>query len=109
MSLAAQIKTLRMKKGLSLQEMADVIGISKAHLWDMESGRSGNPSMELLKKLSDCLGVSIGQLVGEEPAADAPSEAKAMFRQLTTLGVDDRKLIEGLLRQLHERKTGNQD
>lgn len=98
-----------MKKGASLQEMADAIGISKAHLWDMESGRSGNPSMELLKKLSDQLGVSIGQLVGEEPTADAPTEAKAMFRQLTTLGDDDRKLIEGLLKQLHERKAGNQN
>lgn len=109
MSFAAQLKTLRMKKGASLQEMADAIGISKAHLWDMESGRSSNPSMELLKKLSDYVGVSVGQLVGEEPAADAPTEAKAMFRQLTNLGDEDRKLVEGLMKQLYERKISNQN
>ena len=35
MALAAKIKELRLKKGLSLQDLADAVGASKAHIWDL--------------------------------------------------------------------------
>ena len=52
MSLGVRLKELRIKKGKSLQEVADAVGASKAHVWDMETGRSKNPSIELLLKLA---------------------------------------------------------
>lgn len=105
MSFSNRIKELRLKKGASLQDMADAIGISKAHLWDLESNRSKNPSMELLKSLSAYFNVSISSLVGEEPVSDASGEAKAMFRQLNELKPEDRQLLDSLLKQLHQRKA----
>ena len=104
MSIGSRIKTLRMKKGVSLQVMADALDISKAHLWDLESGRSSNPSVDLLKNMSSYLGVSVSSLVGEEPLADAPADAKAMFRQLNELKPEDRLLLDSLLKTLHQRK-----
>jgi len=109
-SFGSKIKTLRMKKGVSLQVMADALKISKAHLWDLESGRSSNPSVDLLKGISSYLNVSVSSLVGEEPTSDSTAEAKAMFRQLSELRPEDRQLLDGLLKQLHQRKTdGNKD
>lgn len=104
-AFASQLKTFRMKKGLSLQVLADAVGISKAHLWDMESGRSANPSMDLLKKLSEQLNVSISVLVGEEPSADTPETYKAMFRSLQDLKPEDLSLVDAVLKNLKQRKS----
>jgi len=42
MGLGARIAELRLKKGFSLQEVADAVGVSKAHIWDLER-KSGQP------------------------------------------------------------------
>jgi len=40
MSLAAKLKELRGKNRQSLQDVADAIGASKTHIYDLETGRS---------------------------------------------------------------------
>ncbi len=49
MPLGDKIKELRMKSGESLQDVANAIGASKAHVWEIESGRSSNPSLDMLQ------------------------------------------------------------
>ena len=51
-TLAQRLKELRLKKGDSLQGLADAVGVSKAHVWELETGKSKNPSIELLTKLA---------------------------------------------------------
>ena len=72
MELCDRLKSLRVKSGQSLQQVADAVGISKAHIWEMEKGRSRNPSFELMQKLGAHFGVPVSVLVGEleEPGAD---------------------------------------
>lgn len=41
--------------GLSLQALADKVGCSKAHLHDLEHGRSRNPAADLIGRLADAL------------------------------------------------------
>lgn len=65
MSLAAKLKELRGKSRQSLQDVADAIGASKTHIYDLETGRSTNPSIELLTKLATHFRVAIADLVGE--------------------------------------------
>ncbi|MCW1750012.1 MULTISPECIES: helix-turn-helix transcriptional regulator, partial [Rhizobium] len=48
-----------------LQDVADAIGASKTHVYDLETGRSTNPSIELLTKLATHFRVSIADLVGD--------------------------------------------
>lgn len=98
MSNAALLKRLRMRSGKSLQELADEIGVSKGHLWDLESGKSKNPSVDLLKKLSDFYNVSIATLAGEEPAADAEEQARVFFRNFENLSEQDREMILTIMR-----------
>ena len=68
MSIGVRMKELRVKKGLSLQDVADKVGASKAHIWDLETGRSKNPTMELIIGLAKCFGVSVADLLGENPS-----------------------------------------
>ena len=101
----ARLKQLRIRKGESLQNLADAVDASKAHIWELETGKSGNPSIELLLRLAQHFGVSIAYFVGEDP--DAPDEEEqlvAMFRELKNLDPDDREMLNALMRQMRERK-----
>ncbi len=107
MSFAARLKKLRMQSGESLQELATQIGISKAHLWDLEMGNSKNPSADLLKALADHFKVSVGTLIGEDPQSAEDEKLAVMFRQLKELDPDDRKMIEMIIEQ--RSKKGRAD
>jgi len=104
MPLADRIKTLRMKKGLSLQELADAAGVSKAHIWDLEQNRSKNPSLELLTKLADRLGVAVKDLIGENPEAEEEgSRVVGMYRELKSLSERDLDMIQQMIQRLKDK------
>ena len=105
MSFNQRLHDLRVANRLSLQQVADKVGISKAHVWNLEKGLADNPSMELVVKLADLFRVRVADLVGENPdAADEDPEVIAMFRDLKGLGEDDREIIKGLMEQLKQRR-----
>lgn len=98
MSFAAKLKQLRIARGKSLQQLADDVGSSKAHIWDLETGRSKNPSMDLMTKLAKALEVSVADLVGENPTgADEDPHIVAMYRELKELTPEDRKVIQTVI------------
>ncbi len=106
----AWLKQLRIRKGESLQQIASAVGISKAHVWDLETGKSANPSVGLLLRLAGHFNVSIAYLVGEDPdAPDEEAELVAMFRNLKTLDLEDREMINVVMQQMRERKKKAQD
>lgn len=84
--------------------MADAIGTSKTHVWDMEQGNSANPTRELLVRLAGYFRISVSDLVGENPnATGEPSELVALYRDLKSLSESDRKTIEAVMRSLKEK------
>ncbi|WP_417414318.1 helix-turn-helix domain-containing protein [Hoeflea sp.] len=104
MSFAANLKKHRIRKGFSLQKLADQIGVSKAHIWDLETLRATNPSLEVLQKLSSTLDVPIASLVGESPdSEDGGDEAVVMYRDLKTLEPEDRETIKLMMERLKRR------
>lgn len=104
MSFAVNLKKFRMKKGFSLQKLADAIEVSKAHVWDLETERAKNPSLEVLQKLSSVLGVPIATLVGEVPEEeDGASESVVMYRDLQQLDAEDRETIKLMMDRLKKR------
>jgi len=48
--------------GLSLQEVADRAGITKSHMWELEQGRSVNPTIWTVYGLSRALGVPFSKM-----------------------------------------------
>jgi transcriptional regulator with XRE-family HTH domain len=101
MSLAAKLKELRGKNRQSLQDVADAIGASKTHIYDLETGRSTNPSIELLTKLATHFRVAIADLLGENPEGkDEEPGLVAMYRDLKSLAPQDRETIQMLMDRL---------
>lgn len=65
---------LRERRGLTQQELADELGITRQAVSQWESGRAF-PSMEKQLALSRLYGVSLEELYGGPPAEEAPEEA----------------------------------
>ncbi len=106
MSLGARLKELRIQNNQSLQDVADAVGASKAHIWDIERGASKNPSMELLNRLASHFKTSVTKLVGEDVPDEETEEVIALYRDLKDLAPQDRETIRSLMRRLRETKGG---
>ena len=62
MSLGLRLKTLRKSSGLTQQNLADKVGVSRIYIQALESNRR-LPSMKLLQKLAQALGVDLDDIV----------------------------------------------
>ena len=109
MTLASKLRELRTAKRLSLQDVADAVDISKAHVFNLEKGITKNPSMDLVNKLADLYRVRVSDLVGENPDADdQPAEVVAMFSHLIDLDEKDREMI-GMMIETMKKRRDQQD
>lgn len=61
-----KIRDLRVKRGLSLTELAKLSGVSKSYLSFIERGKQANPSIEVIDKIANALKIDIQTLVTDE-------------------------------------------
>lgn len=57
LSMRKMIVDERARLKLSLQAVADRAGITKSHMWEIEAGRSINPTIRTVHGLSKALGI----------------------------------------------------
>ena len=105
-SFGPRLRHFRMRRNLSLQQLADAVGASKAHIYELETGRSNNPSLSLLTALSQKLEVPIKILIGEsdEITDDEEQKLAPLFRDLRGLSDKSLAIIQSLTEQLREKK-----
>jgi transcriptional regulator with XRE-family HTH domain len=60
--LAANLKRLRLERGLSQEKFAFEVDIHRTYISDLERG-ARNPTIALVEKLSSFFGVSAGELL----------------------------------------------
>lgn len=86
MSLGLRIKTLRKSGGLTQKSLAETVGVSRIYIQSLESNRR-LPSMKLLKRLSEALGVEVVDLV-QNPHTD--SSGRLLLEEV----LDNREPVE---------------
>lgn len=106
MSLASRLKVLRITKGKSLQEVADAVGASKPHIWELERGTTNNPSLELVKSLANYFSVTIDYLAGDDESIEEQAELMHFFRELKSQNPDpaDLEVLKAAAQALHKNK-----
>jgi transcriptional regulator with XRE-family HTH domain len=103
--LGEKIKIFRTRKKMSLQDVADAVGASKAHIWELETGRARNPTIDLVTKLATCFGVGVADLVGENPEAEGEKpELVAMFRDLKGLNEKDLQTLQSMMHHFRKQQ-----
>lgn len=109
MSIARHIRALRRKHGESLQVVADAVGVSKAHIWELEKGKSENPSITLVTRLADHFQVTVAYLVGEDiNSTPADRDLRRLFRRASQLDERERAIMSSMVQSLIENRPKKQ-
>lgn len=69
--LGDQIRELRLQKGYSISELADLAGVSKSYLSYIERNIQKNPSLQFLQKIAATLEVETEYFLGQDKENDA--------------------------------------
>ncbi|MDQ0224896.1 helix-turn-helix domain-containing protein [Metabacillus niabensis] len=59
-----RLKELRLEKGYSISELAELAGVSKSYLSYIERDVQKNPSLQFLKKIASTLEIDVEDLLG---------------------------------------------
>lgn len=103
MSLGSKLRELRTRNRESLQELADAVGASKAHVWELETGKSTNPSLDLLKKIATHFGIAVSTLLEEQETR----EALIFGREFEGLTDKDKELLWQMAERFAKKPDDN--
>lgn len=80
MTLAEKILSLRTERGMSQDDLAEKLEVSRQSVSKWETAQS-TPDLDKIIKLADLFGVSVDELVrdGERPRPPEPPEAKVIY------------------------------
>jgi len=106
MSLGSNIKALRLQRGETLQQVADAVGASKPHIWELESGKSKNPGFELLTKIADHFDCSLDYLTGHTSNKTQNTSEAIFYRDFNSLGIAEQEVVKSLVETLKSKKLG---
>ncbi len=57
------LNQLRERKGLTQDQLAAKVGVTRVYITQLETGARANPSIPVLKRLAQALGVALDDLV----------------------------------------------
>lgn len=111
MDIGEKIKSARLSKGMTQQELGDLLGVQKSAIAKYESGRVVNIKRSTLKKISDILGIRPSELVFDintNPVATAELHAEMvmdedfveLFKEYQFLSKKKRKIVKDLVHSL---------
>jgi len=84
--LGGRVRELRRRRGLTLEELAGLSGVSRAMISKLERGEK-NPTLVVAAKLAEGLGVTLSQLAGMEERREVvvlPRERRMVMRDPET-------------------------
>lgn len=117
MSFGERLKRLRVEKGLSQQELADILKVNRATLGNWEIDRT-SPGYTTLCKIAKYFNVTIDYLLNGEPVkvgddgmpyiVMSPEEIE-LFAEIKQLSEEDKMMIYSLVNHLRRKKGVNEE
>lgn len=88
-----RLRQFREAKGLTLQQVADAVGCTKAYIWELEKREGQRPTAQRLNAIAKTLGVTLPDLLGEsaEGVAKATPDDVVFFRNYVGLSDDEKE------------------
>jgi transcriptional regulator with XRE-family HTH domain len=88
-----RLRQFREAKGLTLQQVADHVGCTKAYIWELEMREGQRPTAERLNAIGKLLGVMVQDLLGEPIGAmENPTPRDVVFfREYAGMSEEEKK------------------
>ena len=108
-AFGARLRRLREAKKLTLQQVADEVGCTKAYIWELEMKDGQRPTAERVQALARVLGVTMEDIMGEplEQVPQASPEDVAFFREYAGMTEEEKKNYQDVLKMMFSRKSGD--
>ncbi len=108
-----RLRQFREAKGLTLQQVADGVGCTKAYIWELEMREGQRPSAERLNAIAKLLGVTVQDLLGEpigEVGNPTPKDV-AFFREYAGMSEEEKKRYREAMKLMfgNVKKPGSED
>lgn len=117
MNIGTKIKSARIAKGMTQEELGRRLGVQKSAIAKYESGRVVNIKRTTLKKISDILDIRPSELIFTEEITRNPKEMAErhyemimdedlaeMFEDFKRLDANKRKIVKELVYSLAEKE-----
>lgn len=113
MDIGEKIKAARIAKGMTQEELGEILGVQRSAIAKYENGRVVNIKRSTLKKISDVLGIRPSELIFEEQIEADPVGAAELhfemimdedlaeiFEDFKKLDATKKKIVKDLVRSL---------
>lgn len=109
MEIGQKIKKARLERGLTQQELGDIIGVQKSAIAKYESGRVVNIKRSTLQKIAKALNIRPSELIFSESPRDAAElhvriitdfELMEAIKDYYLLSEENQKMVRDLIRSL---------
>lgn len=99
MDFPERLATLRQKRGLTQQALADQIGVHVVQLRRYEGGKN-QPTLDVLRKLAVALSVSANELLFEEGERGPDEDLRLQFEAVKRLPAAEKKVVKSVLESI---------
>lgn len=106
MSFSKRLAAIRKARGLTQQQMSEVIGIHLSQVKRYESGDT-QPSLDVLRKIALALNISADLLLFEENERGPSDDLRMQFEALSQFSPDEKKVAKELLDSLILKHNAN--
>lgn len=109
MEIGQKIKKARLERGMTQQELGDIIGVQKSAIAKYENGRVVNIKRSTLQKIAGALNIRPSELIFTESPKDAADlhvriitdfELMEAIKDYYLLSGEDQKIVRELIRSL---------
>ena len=106
MSFSKRLAAVRKERGLTQQQMSEVIGIHLSQVKRYESGDT-QPSLEVLRKIALALNISADMLLFDGQERGPSDDFRMQFEALNQFSPNEKEVAKELLDSLILKHTAN--
>lgn len=96
-NIGERIAHFRIARGLTVNKLANLSGISQSYLRDIELGKNNNPTVEIL----DCLCATLGISLKDFFDIDSQFMDEPLMKEVCKLSVSQRENLYAFLKSMH--------
>lgn len=86
------IRTIRKSRNITLYELSKKSNISRSYLIELESNKKTNPSLSVLQKIADVLGVNVKELFYSD--IEIEKLKQEMYKRIDEFGLNSKEVME---------------
>ena len=105
-SLYENIQQLCHSKGIRPGRLCDELGISRGLMTDLKMGRKKGVNAQTAQKIAAYLGVTVGQLLGEDAQVDVLDQVDvAFYGDFKELNEEEKEAVRDMVRLMRQRRA----